>query len=332
MLFVSPVNALEFKCLQEMVKNHPLPWTRIRANAVLLSDNKTPLQNIAKIYGVCRQTTATWLKNWEKSGIFGLVDKPGRGRHKILSPEKEEKVVEITTSSPRSLNQVLAEIQKRWEVKISRSTLKRTCKKIGLSWKRVRKSLRGKRDDEKFAATLVELKVLMHQADKGEIDFYYFDESGFTLEPCVPYAWQPVGEHIEIPSSKSKRLNVLGFIDRSCNFESFVFEGSVTSEVVVACFDQFAQKITKKTAVVIDNASMHTCNNFRKNIEKWEKQGLFIQNIPAYSPELNKIEILWRKIKYEWLDFSAYESFNALKNALYDILANVGQDYHINFT
>jgi transposase len=115
MLFVSPVNALEFKCLQEMVKNHPLPWTRIRANAVLLSDNKTPLQNIAKIYGVCRQTTATWLKNWEKSGIFGLVDKPGRGRHKILSTEKEEKAVEIATSSPRSLNQALAEIQKQWK-------------------------------------------------------------------------------------------------------------------------------------------------------------------------------------------------------------------------
>ena len=332
MLFVSPLSKLEIKCLQEMIKGHPLPWTRIRANAVLLSDNKVPLQNIAKIYDVCRQTTSTWLNKWEKSGIFGLIDKPGRGRHKILSPEKEAKVFEITTSSPGSLNRALAEIQKRWKVKISKSTLKRTCKKVGLSWKRVRKSLRGKRDDEKFAAMLVELKSLMHQADKREIDFYYFDESGFTMEPCVPYAWQPVGEHIEIPSSKSKRLNVLGFIDRNCKFESFVFEGSVTSEVVVACFNQFVQKINKKTVVVIDNASMHTCENFRKNIEKWEQQGLFIQNIPPYSPELNKIEILWRKIKYEWLDFSAYESFKSLKNALYDILAKVGQDYHINFT
>ena len=82
--------------------------------------------------------------------------------------------------------------------------------------------MRGKRDDEKFSATLVELKILIDQADRGEIDFYYFDESGFTLEPCVPYAWQPVGEHIEIPSSKSKRLNVLGFIDRSCKFESLI--------------------------------------------------------------------------------------------------------------
>ena len=63
-----------------------------------------------------------------------------------------------------------------------------------------------------------------------------------------------------------------------------------------------------------------------------EENNLFIQNIPTYSPELNKIEILWRKIKYEWLNFSAYESFKTLKEELNNILANIGLDYHINFT
>jgi len=28
----------------------------------------------------------------------------------------------------------------------------------------------------------------MTQVENGKIDFYYFDESGFTLKPCVPYA------------------------------------------------------------------------------------------------------------------------------------------------
>jgi hypothetical protein len=37
-----------------------------------------------------------------------------------------------------------------------------------------------------------------------ELDLYYFDESGFSLTPCIPYAWQPVGEVIEVPSSRSK--------------------------------------------------------------------------------------------------------------------------------
>ena len=140
----------------------------------------------------------------------------------------------------------------------------------------------------------------MAQADKGEIDFYYFDESGFSLEPCIPYAWQAIGETLEVPSSRSKRLNVLGFIDRKCRFESYVFEGSINSEVVIACFDKFAKKLDKKTIVLIDNAPTHTSHAFLDNIEYWESQNLFIQNIPAYSPELNKIEILWRKIKAEF--------------------------------
>ena len=96
----------------------------------------------------------------------------------------------------------------------------------------------------------------------------------------------------------------------------YVFEGSVNSDVVIACFDKFTKNLDKKTVVIIDNASMHTSHAFLDNIDRWEKQNLFIQNIPPYSPELNKIEILWRKIKYEWLDVSAYESFTSLKENL----------------
>lgn len=83
---------------------------------------------------------------------------------------------------------------------------------------------------------------------------------------------------------------------------------------------------------MIDNASMHTSKIFTENIVKWKEQGLIIYNIPPYCPELNKIEIVWRKIKYEWLDFSAYKSFKSLKEALNDILANIGGRYSINFT
>ncbi len=332
MKFVSPLNTAEIIGLQWMSREHPLPWSRTRANAVLLSDKQMSLQSVASVCGVCRQTASIWLNNWETDGICGLLDKPGRGRRKILSPEKEIEVVDLIKAFPRSLNKVLAEIQNRWDIKLSKSTLKGLCKKAKLSWKRVRKSLRGKRNEEKFTEALEVIKGLMNQADDGEIDFYYFDESGFTLEPCVPYAWQEIGKTIEIPSSKSRRLNVLGFVDRECRFESYVFEGSVNSDVVISCFNEFSKKLNKKTVVLIDNAPTHTSNAFLDNIDNWEKQNLFIQNIPAYSPELNKIEILWRKIKYEWLNFSAYESFTSLKENLNYILANIGQDYHINFT
>jgi len=41
--------------------------------------------------------------------------------------------------------------------------------------------------------------------------------------------------------------------------------------------------------------------------------------------------MLWRKIKYEWMPFSAYESLSTLKNALTEILAGVGLKYKISF-
>ena len=47
----------------------------------------------------------------------------------------------------------------------------------------------------------------------------------------------------------------------------------------------------------------HKSFEFQENIERWQQQGLTIDNIAPYSPELNIIEIVWRKIKYEWMPF-----------------------------
>jgi transposase len=90
--------------------------------------------------------------------------------------------------------------------------------------------------------------------------------------------------------------------------------------------------LKKPTYLVIDNAPIHTSDEFEENIETWQKLGLTIVRLAPYSPELNLIENLWRKIKYEWMPFSAYDSFKALDDNLYDILANVGKKYTITFS
>lgn len=52
--------------------------------------------------------------------------------------------------------------------------------------------------------------------------------------------------------------------------------------------------------------------------------------LPPYSPELNRIEILWRKIKYEWLDFRKHARVE-LEEALDRIQAGFGKDYNLTF-
>ena len=63
-----------------------------------------------------------------------------------------------------------------------------------------------------------------------------------------------------------------------------------------------------------------------------KEAGLTIYPIPPYSPELNIIEIIWRKIKYEWLPFSAYESYQSLERELFNVLAHIGGSHKVAFS
>ncbi len=332
MIYINQLTTEEIITLNEMHKNHPLHLSRKRAHSLLLSHQGMSVPMICSTYLVCRQTVSTWFTKWETLGICGLVDNSGRGRPSLLSDKQKSVVTSHVKKSPRSLKTVLSNLEIELGFTISIDTLKNICKQAGLVWKRVRKSLRTKRNQDDFDASKDELKLLIQQHKDNEIDLCYFDESGFTLEPCVPYAWQLVGKTIEIPSSKSKRLNVLGFVNRDCKFNSFVFEGSINSSIVVACIDAFSHQIENPTTLVIDNASTHTSNEFNDNLEAWKERGLTIYRIPPYSPELNIIEIIWRKIKYEWLPFSAYESYRSLKQELFQVLSNIGTTYKVAFS
>jgi hypothetical protein len=114
---------------------------------------------------------------------------------------------------------------------------------------------------------------------------------------------------------------------------TLVFEGSVDTQGVIASlsFDALCQTLTRLTWVVLDNAPWHTSQAFKARIPQWEKAGLFLYYLPAYCPELNRIEILWHFIKYRWLPFTAYQSYASLKEALENILARFGEKYHITF-
>ena len=185
-------------------------------------------------------------------------------------------------------------------------------------------------DEKEFAKQ--DLAELTGKADQGWLDLIYFDQSGFNLWAKVVYAWQKRGERIEIPVSKGKSQNVLGFMWHRCQrFESFVFEGTVDSNVVIECFDIIVRGMEKETVIVLDNAPIHHSQEFEEKIEEWEKLGLKIYFLPTYCPSLNKIEVLWKKIKDDWLSWEAYNSYKHLCEELDKVLTQIGSKYYITF-
>lgn len=168
---------------------------------------------------------------------------------------------------------------------------------------------------------------------KGFLKIYFADESGFSLTPYVPYGWQKTGEQTGIPSEHSSRINVFGLMSRDNELKSYCSCGSFTSALLTACIDDFAAGMNEdeRRIIVIDNASVHRSGKFQEKIEEWKEQELYVFFLPRYSPQLNLIEILWRKIKYEWLKPKDYESMGTLEEALTNILVGFGRDFFINF-
>ncbi|MCB1619755.1 MAG: transposase [Thiothrix sp.] len=114
----------------------------------------------------------------------------------------------------------------------------------------------------------------------------------------------------------------------------------MTPETVIAAFDDFAERddetefkhTGKPCFIPLDNASIHRSQAFRDKQEDWLLRGICPRFIPPYCPELNLIEILWRKVKYEWLPMQAYQStFEHLKTTVKNVLDQVGQKLWITF-
>lgn len=167
------------------------------------------------------------------------------------------------------------------------------------------------------------------------INIFFADESGFSLTPYVPYGWQPIGKQRGIPTKKEHIANVLGFLNPLNNhLITYIAKKKerIDSDFMISRINDMTQNIQKETVVVLDNAPWHRSKKFMDELAKWQEQGLFIFHLPAYSPHLNLIETLWRKMKYEWFRPKDYNSKTALKKRLKYIFTTFGDQFSIDFS
>jgi transposase len=167
--------------------------------------------------------------------------------------------------------------------------------------------------------------------DSGYIDLYFGDQSHFGLTPNVPYAWQTKENPVLLPAAKGKYQNVVGLMTRKNKLYFEILETTFNSDRIICFMDRFVEQTVKKTIVILDNSPIHKSKKFMAKIKQWKEKDVLIYFLPPYSPELNLIEILWRRIKYQWLGFDAFKGFENLKEQLNFVLNNFGTKYDIKF-
>ncbi|SRR5229473_1026202 len=331
--FVKPLTTAQREQLRALMKSSAPQRTRMRAHAVLLSERRYALEQIADIYQVDRDRVSQWLEWWEAEQVAGLDDDPRSGRPPKLNESERQEALKIARQEPRTLKTGLKRIADAMGKLISGETLRTLLKAERYVWKRMRRSTRAWRDETEFRAAEAELAQLRATAlgSKSPFELWYYDEAGFTLQPSIPYAWQLVGQRLELAAAHGPRQNVLGFFNLHNQLHAFAFQGAIDSNTVIHCFDLFHQHQQKPALVVVDNAPIHTSEDFEEELDRWQKEDLHVKFLPPYCPELNLIEILWRKIKYEWLPLDAYLNFKTLTASLFAVLKGIGSKYRITF-
>ncbi|MGL5292596.1 MAG: transposase [Aeromonas sp.] len=164
------------------------------------------------------------------------------------------------------------------------------------------------------------LNKIKYSARDGLCRLFYVDEAGFCASPPVQYGWSTRGNPHRLDYQDNK-------------LHQMVVKGSVTRATVVDFLGQLATTCNdgKPTFVILDNATIHH-NIEKEHLDEWlYKHHMWLIYLPAYSPELNLIEMVWREVKYRWQRFVAWSKVT-FESDLKTLLASYANKFIVNFS
>jgi transposase len=132
MRFIKLTDA-EVVTLQEGHKNHHQFQFRNRCHCLLLSNQGITVTQIAQFFEVSKITVYAWFDAWQRKGLTGLLNKPGRGRKPILSLQNSNHIQSVKKAiarNPQSVKTVVAELETALNEKMSRQTVRRFLKNL----------------------------------------------------------------------------------------------------------------------------------------------------------------------------------------------------------
>jgi transposase len=133
----------------------------------------------------------------------------------------------------------------------------------------------------------------------------FVDEAGSNIGMTRDYARAPRGERApgSVPRNRGTGTTMLGALDIHGVRALMTIEGGTDADV----FEAFLQhvlipKLRPGDIVILDNVGAHKPEQMRKLIAQAGASMIFL---PAYSPDMNPIELCWSKLKAAPKDFGA---------------------------
>lgn len=161
-------------------------------------------------------------------------------------------------------------------------------------------------------------------------EWVFQDECAVRLMPCRSRTYAPIGQtpELECDSKNKQYVSISGVISTKGKsyFEVREMEG-FKQKGLTRFFDNMKKKIRKKILMVWDNAPSHKSETVKAYLGRQDKENprIWLENIPAYCPELNPIEQLWGYLKNK-LENQFFNTTKALKKAVLEELNKISEN------
>jgi transposase len=297
-----------------------------RIKAILYLHYGLSYAEIAKLLLFDEVTIRRYLKQFKEKGIDGLLESRYTGGKSRLSLLQETALRQyFKEQTPQTATEVVAYIHKTYDISYSVIGVTKLLHRLGFVYKKPKvvpcKADRG--EQESFLALYKETKKQLGNND----GLYFLDATHPTHNTTLSYGWILKGKkndkYVKTTSGR-KRLNLNGALNVSDNTAIVLEEKTINTDATIHLLEAIRQKQKRgKVYVVLDNASHHHARLVRRWMLHHSRFKLLF--LPAYSPNLNLIERLWRFFHQKVTYNHYFETFGEFKDTTLTFFKNLNQ-------
>jgi transposase len=156
------------------------------------------------------------------------------------------------------------------------------------------------------------------------------DECEVHAHPSLAKVWRRKGQPLRVPAAgDDHKFTVFGALDYASGQVIWQTSGCKDEAAFAAFLDHLAQTLpaTESAVLVLDNASYHKSHAVRT---RWQPLSDRLQPffLPAYAPQLNLIERLWRYLKAKLACHRWWNDLDRLIQATGTLLADLEVHFH----
>lgn len=118
---------------------------------------------------------------------------------------------------------------------------------------------------------------------------------------------------------QGRRVNALATYEPLAptpGLDALPFERTLTSDDLLGYLRDRLPAATVPRVVVLDNAGIHTSKVVKAARPGLAKLGIDLYDLPAYSPELNRIEPVFKQVKHHDMPVRSFTSKTELRKAV----------------